>query len=102
MNPFGLYDAQFTLDVGMVFYINLACTLVVLLCFGARAYGLWPGVSTCSCGAVCCATPALLLVLGIAGILNQTLDKIIFPYLYDGADDRRHSSAYMVRRRRLR
>ena len=27
-----------------------------------------------------------LLVLGIAGIMNQTLDRIIFPYLYTGPD----------------
>ena len=27
-----------------------------------------------------------ILVLGIAGILNQTADKILFPYLYHGAD----------------
>ena len=27
-----------------------------------------------------------LLVLGIAGIMNQTLDRILFPYLYSGAD----------------
>ena len=27
-----------------------------------------------------------LLVLGIAGIMNQTLDRILFPYLYNGDD----------------
>ena len=27
-----------------------------------------------------------LLVLGVAGIMNQTLDRILFPYLYSGAD----------------
>jgi len=27
-----------------------------------------------------------LLVLGVAGIMNQTLDRIIFPFLYTGAD----------------
>ncbi len=27
-----------------------------------------------------------LLILGIAGIMNQTIDRIIFPYLYAGAD----------------
>ena len=27
-----------------------------------------------------------LLILGIAGIMNQTLDRIIFPYLYTGPD----------------
>ena len=27
-----------------------------------------------------------LLILGVAGIMNQTLDRILFPYLYTGAD----------------
>ena len=27
-----------------------------------------------------------LLVLGVAGIMNQTLDRILFPYLYTGGD----------------
>ena len=27
-----------------------------------------------------------LLVLGVAGIMNQTIDRIIFPFLYSGAD----------------
>ncbi len=27
-----------------------------------------------------------LLVLGICGIMNQTLDRILFPFFYDGAD----------------
>ena len=27
-----------------------------------------------------------LLVLGVAGIMNQTLDRILFPYLYNGED----------------
>ena len=27
-----------------------------------------------------------LLILGVAGIMNQTLDRIIFPYLYTGTD----------------
>ena len=27
-----------------------------------------------------------LLVLGVAGIMNQTLDRILFPFLYSGAD----------------
>ena len=27
-----------------------------------------------------------LLVLGVAGIMNQTLDRILFPYLYSGPD----------------
>ncbi len=92
-NPFGLYDNQFTLDVGMVFYINLACTVFVTLMFWRELTGFryrfdgqllrrmlryaWP-----------------LLILGIAGILNQTLDKIIFPFLYHGPDAKAQLSIY--------
>ena len=39
INLFGLYDEQFTLNVGMVFYINLVCTVIVLLCFKAELTG---------------------------------------------------------------
>lgn len=93
INPFGLYDSAFTLDVGMVFYINLLCTAVVLLCFKNELTGFryqfdgqllrrmlryaWP-----------------LLVLGIAGILNQTFDKMTFPYIYPGTDEKAQLGIY--------
>lgn len=93
LNPFGLYDEHFTVDVGMVFYINLICTAVVLLCFWRELTGfrwrfdvkLWRRMLRY-------AWP--LLVLGIAGILNQTLDKIIFPYLYNGTDEKTQLGIY--------
>ena len=93
LNPFGLYDDHFTLDVGMVFYINLVCTAVVLLCFKRELTGfryrfdtdLWRRM-------LHYAWP--LLLLGIAGILNQTLDKIIFPYLYAGSDAKAQLGIY--------
>lgn len=93
LNPFGLYDEHFTLDVGMVFYINLVCTGLVTLMFWRELTEVpyrfdarllrrmlryaWP-----------------LLILGIAGILNQTFDKIVFPFLYRGADARSELSIY--------
>ena len=93
LNPFGLYDEHFTLDVGMVFYINLVCTGLVTLMFWRELTEVpyrfdarllrrmlryaWP-----------------LLILGIAGILNQTFDKIVFPFLYRGADARAELSIY--------
>lgn len=93
INPFGLYDDQFTLNVGMVFYINLVCTAIVLLCFKTELTGfrytfdkaLWRRMLKY-------AWP--LLILGIAGILNQTLDKIIFPYLYTGVDEKTQLGIY--------
>ncbi|MBR2035943.1 MAG: lipopolysaccharide biosynthesis protein, partial [Prevotella sp.] len=70
-------------DVGYAFYINLACTASITFCFWRELTGFkyvfdkallkrmlsysWP-----------------ILILGIAGILNQTADKILFPYVYEG------------------
>jgi len=72
-------------DVGYAFYINLACTASITLFFYKELTGFsyvfdwrllkrmlsysWP-----------------ILVLGIAGILNQTADKILFPYIYKGVN----------------
>ena len=78
-----IYDP--TVGAGYAFYINLACSALLTLGFVNElkpiAHGFdkrllrrmlsysWP-----------------ILVLGIAGILNQTADKILFPYIYKGAD----------------
>ena len=78
-----IYDP--TVGVGYAFYINLFCTGSITFLFWKELTGFkyvfdrallkrmlgysWP-----------------ILVLGIAGILNQTADKIIFPYVYKGAD----------------
>ena len=35
-----------------------------------------------------------LLILGVAGIMNQTLDRILFPYLYTGADAQAQLGVY--------
>ncbi len=93
INPMGLYDDRFTLDVGMVFYINLVCTAVVLICFWRELTGFrWKFDFTLWRRMLRYAWP--LLVLGIAGILNQTLDKIIFPYLYPFADEKTQLGIY--------
>ena len=71
--------------VGYVFYINLFCSASLMFCLVKELTGFryvldrallrrmlsysWP-----------------ILVLGIAGILNQTADKILFPYIYKNAD----------------
>lgn len=74
-----------TVGAGYAFYINLACTGSITFFFWKELTGFkyvfdkglmrrmlsysWP-----------------ILVLGIAGILNQTADKILFPYIYKGTD----------------
>ena len=93
LNPFGLYDDKFTLNVGMVFYINLVCTAVVVVCFWHELTGFRYRFDRALWGKMMrYAWP--LLFLGIAGILNQTLDKIIFPYLYTGTDEKAQLGIY--------
>ena len=93
LNPFGLYDDKFTLNVGMVFYINLLCTAVVVVCFWHELTGFRYRFDRALWGKMMrYAWP--LLILGIAGILNQTLDKIIFPYLYTGSDEKAQLGIY--------
>lgn len=93
LNPFGLYDDKFTLNVGMVFYINLVCTAVVVVCFWHELTGFRYRFDRALWGKMMrYAWP--LLILGIAGILNQTLDKIIFPYLYTDADEKAQLGIY--------
>ena len=74
-----------TIGAGYAFYINLFCSAVLTFFFWkelfCQRYSFdkallkrmfsysWP-----------------ILVLGIAGILNQTADKILFPYIYKGAN----------------
>ncbi|MBP6065021.1 lipopolysaccharide biosynthesis protein [Bacteroides sp.] len=68
-------------DVGAAFLINLICTSIVMVCMIPEL-----------CGFRYCLDRALLkrmfrysfpiLILGLAGILNQVADKIIFPFVY--------------------
>lgn len=78
-----IYDPE--VGAGYAFYINLVCTGSITFFFWKELTGFkyvfdkglmrrmlsysWP-----------------ILVLGIAGILNQTADKILFPYIYKGTD----------------
>ena len=93
LNPFGLYDDKFTLNVGMVFYINLVCTAVVVVCFWHELTGFRYRFDRALWGKMMrYAWP--LLILGIAGIHNQTLDKFIFPNLYTGTDEKAQLGIY--------
>ena len=84
LNPFGIYDEQFTLDVAFVFYINLFCTIATLLMlwkeWGTNSFAF--DLSTCK-RMLSYTWP--LLIMGVAGQLNQAASQILFPYLYDGS-----------------
>ena len=84
LNPFGLYDEQFTLDVVFVFYINLVCTLFSLLLLWKELRGFRFGFDKAACLRMLSYTWPLL-VMGVAGQLNQAASQILFPYLYDGS-----------------
>ncbi len=79
LNPFGIYDGG--LDVGYVFYINLFCTAFITLFFWSELrgfkFGFDGGLLKRMLGY---SWP--ILVLGIAGILNQSGSQIIFPFIY--------------------
>ena len=71
--------------VGYVFALNLVCTSVIMLCLVPELRGFkWEFDAGLMRKMLRFGMPILLL--GIAGILNQTLDKILFPFVYDKAD----------------
>ena len=83
-DPFGIYDDQFTLDVAYVFYINLVCTLCSLLLLWKELRGFRFGFDRAACRRMLGYTWPLL-IMGVAGQLNQAASQILFPYLYDGS-----------------
>ena len=84
INLFGIYDDQFTLQVGFVFYINLACTLFSLLLLWKELKGFHFGFDWGACRRMLSYTWPLF-IMGVAGQLNQAASQILFPYLYDGS-----------------
>ena len=83
-DPLGIYDEQFTLDVAFVFYINLVCTVCTLLMLWKELRGIRLGFDRAACRRMLSYTWPLL-IMGVAGQLNQAASQILFPYLYDGS-----------------
>ena len=72
-------------DVGYAFYINLVCTAMLALCLLTEYTGFsWKMDTKLLRTMLNYSWP--ILVLGIAGILNQSADKMLFPYIYEGSD----------------
>ena len=72
-------------SVFYVFLINLWCTGAITFFFMPEFFKLkWKFDAALMKRMLSYSWP--ILVLGIAGILNQTVDKIIFPLVYDKAD----------------
>ncbi len=80
-------------DVGYVFYINLVCTVMLAICLLTEYTGFrWRLDTKLLRNMLSYSWP--ILVLGIAGILNQTADKMLFPYIYEGSDMRSQLGIY--------
>jgi O-antigen/teichoic acid export membrane protein len=86
LNPFGIYDEQFTLDVAFVFYINLFCTCTTLLMLWKEWASQPFKIDKDTCKRMLSYTWPLL-VMGLAGQLNQAASQILFPYLFDGSQE---------------
>ena len=72
-------------DVGYAFYINLFCTAMLAVCLITEYTGFrWRLDTQLLRTMLSYSWP--ILILGIAGILNQTADKMLFPYIYKGED----------------
>ena len=80
-------------DVGYAFYINLVCTVMLAVCLITEYTGFrWKLDKVLLRNMLSYSWP--ILVLGIAGILNQTADKMLFPYIYEGSDMREQLGIY--------
>ena len=72
-------------DVGYAFYINLVCTAMLAVCLVTEYTGFrWRLDTKLLRSMLSYSWP--ILILGVAGILNQTADKMLFPYIYQGDD----------------
>ena len=72
-------------DVSYAFYINLVCTAMLAICLFTEYTGFrWKMDTKLLRTMLSYSWP--ILVLGVAGILNQTADKMLFPYIYEGDD----------------
>ena len=72
-------------DPGYAFYINCLCSIVLLCCVYKEIANVRFGFSLPLFRRMLVyAWP--IAVLGIAGILNQVADKILFPYIYKAPD----------------
>ena len=72
-------------DVGYAFYINLVCTVMLAVCLVTEYTGFrWKLDRKLLRSMLSYSWP--ILILGLAGILNQTADKMLFPYIYKDSD----------------
>lgn len=83
VNLFGIYDANFDLEVVWVFWIELSGSVLTLLLLGKELKAMGNPFDKATCKRMLCYTWPLL-VMGLAGQLNQCASQIIFPYVFNG------------------
>ena len=86
------YDADY--GVGYVFVANILATGIQTLCLLPTILEARGGGFDFSLLRKMLRYSLPLLILGIAGIMNQTLDRIIFPWLYNGSDAQEQLGIY--------
>ena len=82
-----------SVGAGYAFYINLFCTGTITFLFWKELKGFAAGFDGALLRRMLSYSWPILL-LGIAGILNQTFDKIAFPVIYKGADAHQQLGIY--------
>ena len=87
---FAIMDGK---EVGYAFYINLFCSAMLGVCLFKELTGFHYILDKAVLRRMLSYTWPIL-ILGIAGILNQTADKMLFPYIYKGADMREQLGIY--------
>ena len=106
IQDWGIISAWYNADygVGYVFVANILATGIQTLCLlpavgeGFRSLGVQEfrssGVFSWGLLKQMLRYSLPLLVLGVCGIMNQTLDRILFPFFYDGADAQAQLGSY--------
>lgn len=82
-NLFGIYDANFDLQVVWIFWIELSGSVLTLILLGKELKGFANPFDKATCKRMLSYTWPLL-VMGLAGQLNQCASQIIFPYVFNG------------------
>ncbi len=86
VNFLGIYDAHFSLEVVWIFWIELSGSVLTLVLLAKELKGFKNPFDKATCKRMLSYTWPLL-VMGLAGQLNQCASQIIFPYAFDGNAD---------------
>ena len=74
-----------TVGVGYVFYLNLVCTLVVMVCMCKELTAVpWRWDRQLLRRMLAYSWP--ILILSVMGVINQSASQIVFPKFYPGSD----------------